>query len=265
MSNLHDRSSATNNVVRPANSWWIARRAAEAAQTQIAAVTADLNDALAREADLRREKEHMLQQQTLMSLEFEHRLINSLQLIASLLSLQSRRAESPEATEQLMSAAKRVGAFERVHRQLHRLDRLDTVELKNFVMQLCEDISGMLFDADTPHPVVVEGAQIDIPAAVGIPLGFIVNELITNAMKHGTGKISVSLETSPQLGHCLSVTNGGPSLPDGFQPDSSKGLGLKIVQSLVRQINGRFQVGRVPGIRGACFQVFFPATTAERN
>jgi len=263
MSNLHDASSGTDNVVRPANSRWIARQAPEASQTDIAAITADLKDALAREADLRREKEHMLGQKTLMSQEFEHRLINSLQLIVSLLSLQSRRAESPEAIEQLMSAAKRVGAFERVHRQLHRLDLLDTVELKNFVVQLCEDISGMLFDPHDPRSIVVEGARIDIPAAFGIALGFIVNELITNAMKHGTGKITVNLETGWQLGHCLSVTNGGPSLPDGFDPASSKRLGLKIVQSLVRQINGRFQVGRAPRYEGACFKVFFPATATR--
>src|ERR1051325_6263187 len=123
-----------------------------------------------------------------------------------------------------MIAAKRVGAFGRVHRQLHLLDLLDTVELKQYVAQLCEDISGMLFDGDASHPIVVEGAQIEIPSALGVPLGFIVNELITNAAKHGTGKITVRLETSPELGHCLSVSNGGPVLPDGLQLGSSKRL-----------------------------------------
>ena len=253
-------SLGTDNVVRPANSRWIARRASESSQTRIAAVTTDLKDALAREADLRRDKAHTLQQRALMSQEFEHRLVNSLQLIVNVLSLQSRRAESPEATEQLLSAAERICAFGRVHRQLHRLDLLDAVEFKNFVAQLCEDISGMQFDPDTARAIVVEGAQIDIPAPVGIPLGFIVNELITNAIKHGSGKITVSLEAGLQLYHCLSVTNEGPGLPDGFDPDSSKRLGLKIVQSLVRQINGRFQVGRGPGYEGACFKVFFPAS-----
>jgi two-component system, sensor histidine kinase PdtaS len=259
MSDVHAGLWDTDNMARAANCG-----AAEAAQTQIAELTADLKDALAREAGLRRQKDHMLQQQALMAQEFEHRLINSLQLIVSLLSLQSRRAESPEATEQLMTAAKRVGAFERVHRQLHHLDCLDTVELKKFVVQLCEDISIMLFDPDTPHPIVVEGAQIEIPAALGVPLGFIVNELITNAAKHGQGNVTVNLETTPELGHCLSVSNSGPGLPDGFHPDSRKGLGLSIVQSLVRQINGRLQVLQGPGPEGVCFNVFFPSTAGVR-
>jgi two-component sensor histidine kinase len=58
------------------------------------------------------------------------------------------------------------------------------------------------------------------------------------------------------------VSNGGPRLPDGFHLGSSKGLGLRIIQSLVRQINGRFQIGRGPGQEGACFKVFFPSAPA---
>jgi two-component sensor histidine kinase len=149
-----------------------------------------------------------------------------------------------------------------VHRQLHLLDLLDKVELKQYLTQLCQDIAGVLFDRDAPHPVVVEGAEIEIPTALGVPLGFIVNELVTNAAKHATGEITVRLETTPELGHCLAVSSGGPGLPDGFRPSSSKGLGLRIVQSLVRQIDGRLEVGRGPGQQGACFKVFFPSTAA---
>jgi two-component system, sensor histidine kinase PdtaS len=262
MSNLQDGSVDYDNLARRAISCSIGGRAAEWPPSRIVAITAELKDALAREAALLREKDAILQRQVMLTQEFEHRLVNSLQLIVSLLSLQSRKTESREAAEQLMIAAKRVGAFGRVHRQLHLLDLLEKVELKQYVAQLCEDISGMLFDGDATRPIVVEGAQIEVPTALGIPLGFIVNELITNAAKHGKGRITVRLETSPELCHCLSVSNGGPRLPDGFHPGSSKRLGLRIVQSLLRQINGRLQVGRGPEQQGACFTVFFPATTA---
>jgi two-component system, sensor histidine kinase PdtaS len=107
---------------------------------------------------------------------------------------------------------------------------------------------------------VVEGAKIEIPTRLGIPLGFIVNELITNAAKHANGEITVRLETTPELGHCLSVSNDGPGLPDGFDPGGHSGLGLKIIQSLVRGINGRLQVGPGRGRQGASFRVFFPST-----
>jgi two-component system, sensor histidine kinase PdtaS len=262
MSNLQDRSSGSGNLVRRAMSRSIARRAAEWPPGRIAAIATELQDALAREAALLRENDAILRRQVMLTQEFEHRLVNSLQLIVSLLSLQSRKTESPAAAEQLMIAARRVGAFGRVHRQLHLLELVDTVELKQYLTQLCEDIAGMLFDEDAPHPVVVEGAEVKIPAALGVPLGFIVNELITNAAKHGKGRITVRLETTPESGHCLSVSNGGPGLPDGLLLGSSKRLGLRIIQSLVGQINGRLEVGRGPGNEGACFKVFFPSTAA---
>jgi two-component sensor histidine kinase len=58
------------------------------------------------------------------------------------------------------------------------------------------------------------------------------------------------------------VSNGGPGLPDGFHLGSSKQLGLRIVQSLVTQIDGRLEVGRGPGQQGACFKVYFPSTAS---
>jgi two-component sensor histidine kinase len=262
MSNQQDRSSDADDVARRASSQGIERRAAESQQKRVAAITAELTDALAREAALLRDKDELLRRQNMLAEEFEHRLVNSLQMIVSLLSLQSRKTESPEAAAQLTEAARRVGAFGRVHRRLHLLDHLATVELRQYVAQLCEDISGMLLDGHGAHLVVVEGAKIDIPTRLGIPLGFILNELITNAAKHAKGKITVQLETSPELGHCLSVSDDGPGLPDGFHPGNSRGLGLKIIQSLVRQIDGRLQVGEGPGQQGACFKVFFPSAVS---
>ncbi len=264
MTTWQDRTSGTgrDNVARLDYSHWTARRAAELQRERMAAVTLKLKGALAREGALLREKDEILQRQVLLTQEFEHRLVNSLQLIVSLLSLQSRKTESPEAAEQLTIAAERVGAFGRIHRQLHLLDLLDTVELKRYLEQLCADISGMLSDGNAAYRVVVEGAEIDIPTRLGIPLGFIVNELITNAAKHAKGHITVRLATTPELGHCLSVSDDGPGLPDGFHPANNKGLGLRIIQSLVRQIGGRLETGRSAGPHGACFQVFFPSAAS---
>jgi two-component sensor histidine kinase len=254
---LWDESSHTGNADRQTDPQRAARRAS--AQLQPKRITAELEDALAREAALLREREDLLQRQNLLTREFEHRLVNGLQLVVSLLSLQSQKTESPEAAAQLKIAAKRVGALGRVHRRLHLLDHSDTVELKQYIEQLCSDLSGMLFDGDADHVVAVEGVEIKVPTRLGIPLGFIVNELITNAAKHATGKITVRLDTTPGLDHCLSVSNDGPGLPDGFHPGGSKGLGLKIIQALVREIEGELQVGPGPGQQGACFKVIFPA------
>jgi two-component sensor histidine kinase len=212
----------------------------------------------AREAAWLREKSDLLRRQDMLAQEFEHRLINSLQIIASLLSLQSRTA-SPEAATQLAAAAKRVASFGRVHHRLHRLDHQECVEFREYLSGLCEDLSDLLFQGETGSPIVVEGAKIDIPTTFAIPLGFVVNEMITNAAKYAKGNIIVRLETSPAFGHTLSVTDDGPGFPPGFDPVRSRGLGMKIISSLVKQIDGKLQITAGPNGRGTRCAVTFCA------
>ena len=113
-------------------------------QTRHDALTAELQAAHAREKAWLREKSDLLRRQDILAQEFEHRLVNSLQIIGSLLSLQSRTA-SPDAAAQLTVAARRVASFARVHRRLHLLDHQESVEFKQYLQQLCEDLSGLLF------------------------------------------------------------------------------------------------------------------------
>ena len=98
-------------------------------QTQYDAITSELQAARAREKVWLREKSDLLQRHDTLAQEFEHRLANSLQIIVSVLSLQSRTA-SPEAAAQLTAAASRVASFARVHRRLHVLDHQASVEFK---------------------------------------------------------------------------------------------------------------------------------------
>jgi two-component sensor histidine kinase len=224
---------------------------------QHATTTAQLNNALAREDALLREKTDLLRRHDMMAQEFEHRLLNSLQLVVSLLWLQSRAASTPEAATQLNIAADRVAALGRVHRRLHLLDHQERVEFKQYIQHLCEDISGLLFQEGSKRTIVVKGADVELPTALGIPLGFIVNELITNSAKYAKGIITVRLGTASTGGHWLSVSDSGPGLPVEFDASGGTGLGMKIIQSLVTQIGGELHIGRTKDSRGACFTVRF--------
>ena len=96
-----------------------------------------------RERELLREKSALLQRQDMLAQEFEHRLLNSLQVIVSLLSLQSRAATTVETAAQLSIAAERVAAFGRVHRRLHLLDHQKSVGFKPY-LQHCGRHAEML-------------------------------------------------------------------------------------------------------------------------
>ncbi len=191
-----------------------------------------------------------------MEEEFENRLVNSLQLIVSLLSLQSRAAPTVESAAQLTIAAGRVASIGRIHRRLHLLDHQKSVEFKQYLRDLCDDLSGLLLQEDAERSIIVTGTDVILPSALAIPLGFIVNEMITNCVKYATGNIVVSAETSA-TGHLLSVSDDGPGLSTAFDPQLSKGLGMKIIQTLVKQIGGTLQFGAGDHGQGARFTVTF--------
>ena len=195
--------------------------------------------------------------QVTLGQEFEHRVLNSLQLIAGMLALQSRTAETPQAASQLTVAARRVFAVGLVHNRLHFADHLENVELKHYLVRLCEDLSGLLFQERAAQAIVVEGVHVSVPTALASTLGFILNELITNAVKYANGDITVRIEKAAPAGYLLSVLDDGPGLPAGFEPAAGKGLGMKLVMSLVTQIGGALQIGCGDNRCGARFTVAF--------
>ena len=213
---------------------------------------------LARAEALLHQKDELIEQQEVLSEESDHRILNGLQMVVSLLSLQSRGSANPEAASQLADAANRVAMIERVHWRLHRFGGVKTIAFKQYIEDLCRDFSVMLRSKERPEQaIVVEGIEIRLPTITAIPLGFIVNELITNATKYGRGQITVRLEPNPTRGYALSVTNDGPILPEGFDPNASKGLGMKIVRAYVGRISGELRFGPGDENQGARFTVMF--------
>src|SRR5664280_942700 len=105
--------------------------------------------------------------------------------------------------------------------------------------------------------LLLKGIALEVPTAIGLPLGYIVSELVMNSAKYANGKITVSLGMDPGKGYELSVSDDGPGFPKGFDPKKSKGLGMKIVSSLVNQIGGQSLFGPNHLGRGARFTVLF--------
>jgi two-component sensor histidine kinase len=199
---------------------------------------AELRGVLAREHRLLKQTEELVEKQNLLSREANHRLLNSLQMVSSLLFMQGRQASDTAIIEQLNVAARRVATIGNVHRRLHAMDQADTIELKPYLSALCEDLTGLLPGKEPERALILEGIDIKVPAAIGVPLGLIVSEMITNAAKYAKGKITVSLRKHPLKGYALSVSDDGPGLPVGFDPKESKGLGMSIISSLVNEIGG---------------------------
>ncbi|MDZ4775690.1 MAG: sensor histidine kinase [Alphaproteobacteria bacterium] len=254
-------ASKPAEVARAANADLSARAVAAVRECGLASEKCPviaLKDALAREAVLLRERDDHIQQMRLLSDESEHRLLNSLQIVSGLLAMQGRCTTCAEAAGQLSAASARVAAMGRVHRRLHSMDAQHGVAFKPYLEGICEDISAMLSGQGDAEAVQVDACEITLPTETAVPLGFIVAELITNAVKYGAGDVAVRLAREGNNMCRLSVSNSGRCLPDTFAPAASKGLGMKIVLSFVRQIGGELNFGCVEADQGVRVSVLFP-------
>jgi two-component sensor histidine kinase len=217
-----------------------------------------LRGALATEEAHAHEKDALIEQLKILAKESDHRLMNGLQLVASIISMQSRASTSAEAAAQLAAAADRVTMIVRLHRRLHRLGDEQTTAFKDYLEDLCRDFSGIVCSKECAvEHIQVESIDVSLPIVKAVPLGYIVNELITNAAKYGGGRIAVKLEAVPEGRYALSVTNNGPPLPQDFDTAAGKGLGIRIVRAFVAQLGGELRIDRGEQREGARFTVLF--------
>jgi two-component sensor histidine kinase len=200
------------------------------------------------------QKDAALRRAELMAKEVDHRVMNSLQLTSSILSLQARGVSGSEASEQLMFAARRVAAIAQAHQHIYLDIDAEGANCRDYLQRLCADVSGLL--GDSGADLAVESVEVEISTRQIVPLGLLVNELVTNAAKYGGGAIRV-LFTGSGGDYELTVMDEGPGLPDGFNPNDRHGLGMKVILALTRQLGGDLRFGPGPSGRGASFTIAF--------
>jgi two-component sensor histidine kinase len=205
--------------------------------------------------ELRLAKKNASARAGLMAAEIDHRAMNSLQFVASLLHLQSR-AVGAEAGRQLATAANRVLAVARVHRNFAAEATADRIPVLAYLRRLCGELSDIL-----AAPVAVEGSEASIPTRHILAIGLVVNELVTNAKKHGDGAIKVTFCAREDGQYELCVLDRGAGLPEGFSLGATRAdaLGMKVVAALTSQLDGKLSAGPNPAGPGACFTLVFPA------
>lgn len=188
----------------------------------------------------------------LMAKEIDHRVMNSLQFVSSLLAMQSRSLEDADAVAHLQLAANRVAAVAQVHRHFYA-EGADQTSCLTFLRRFCADLASIL-----GREIRVSGDEGNIPTTSVQPIGLLVNELATNAAKHGQGLIKVRYEIETNQ-HALIVSDEGRDLPKDFDLAAARqSLGIRVVTSLARQLGGELtREHHHDG--GSSFKVSFPA------
>ncbi|HAM73936.1 MAG TPA: hypothetical protein DCM86_20085 [Verrucomicrobiales bacterium] len=209
-----------------------------------------------------REKETLLK-------EIHHRVKNNMQLISSLLQLQSDYIKNPEARGIFREGQNRVRSMALIHEKLYRANTLSSIDFGEYIRTLVD----ILVPTYAPRPECVE---IDVTAELvplgvdtAVPLALIVNELISNSLKHAfpegrNGRIVVTLAPGIADGEvALRVADDGVGLPAGLDWRTCPSLGLHLVKILTGQLEGRMEVrARAPGLE---FQLSFRELKRRRS
>ena len=193
----------------------------------------------------RREIQERIDEKETLLKEVHHRVKNNLQTVSSLLSLQSRAIADEKISTIIKSSQNRVVSMAMVHEMLYkRDDYLSKIELKPYVKELCEylvrSVKGNTHNI-TLDLNIVDDEKLSIDTV--IPLGLIINETITNALKYGiqgeeSGTISISLQKASPKKFNLHIGDDGVGYSDDISPKTSKSLGLKLIYNLARQLRG---------------------------
>lgn len=211
------------------------------------------------EADNAERLRGLLADRTLLLDEVNHRVKNSLQQIASVVRLQSRNVSHPDARDALDKTLARIMAVGRVHEQLYKAGgEVGRFDAGRYAEALARELVESMGRDDVALETEIEPATLELRQAV--PLALILNELITNALKYGRhpdrpGKILVTFGTDGE-DYRLSVSDNGAGLPAGFTTRTKKSLGMRAIDALSRQLQGRFVVEQQE--EGARFAVVFP-------
>ncbi|WP_244433532.1 sensor histidine kinase [Azospirillum sp. B506] len=177
-----------------------------------------------------------------------HRLKNTLQLVSSLLTLQTLSSKDPEVRRALQSAGGRVGIVTQAHQRTHGVLRAGTVDIAIHLSELCQELEAILPGA---HRIQVTADAMEMPMDSVIPFSLIVSELVGNAARHAFppgahGTIDVRLNRGSDGGGRLEVVDGGTGLPPGMDLARATSLGLKVVRAFVGQLRGKLTVDSSP-------------------
>jgi len=201
-----------------------------------------------------------LDEKTVMLKELHHRVKNNMQIISSLLNLQSREIKDPKVIEMLQEGRNRIHSMALIHEKLYRSKDFSCIDFMDYV----KNLSAQLFrsykiDAHAVKTnVAVDPIPIDINTAV--PLGMVINELVSNSLKHAfqdgsKGLISISLtQEKKNRKIILTVEDDGVGMPEHINTQQAGSFGLELINTLVRQLDGTISWS---GEKGTCVRIAF--------
>ena len=178
--------------------------------------------------------------------EVSHRVKNTLQLVSSLLTLQTLSAKDPEMRRAFQEACARIGTVTQAHQRIHGASRGSLIDFGAYLRDTATELEAGFAAGGANRHVVVAVEEALLPVDSVIPLALIVNELAGNAIKYayppgGAGVVEISLLPLPEGGRRLVIGDHGRGLPPGFEVARADTLGMKVARAFAGQLRGKLR------------------------
>jgi PAS domain S-box-containing protein len=223
----------------------------------------DISDQKRAQAEIEgalREKQALLR-------EVHHRVKNNLQVITSLLRLESSRREDPGTRLVLREMQGRILSMALLHETLYRTGDFGEIDLASYLKNLAEQLFRAQGSSTGSVSLRIDVTHVSVPIDQAIPCGLIANEMLTNSLKHGfaegeKGEVTLTLRPEGDSEVHLSVRDNGVGLPKDFETRRARSLGMQLIADLARQLGGRVDIGAG---QGAAFTVTFTRGKAHQT
>lgn len=184
--------------------------------------------------------------------EIHHRVKNNLQIVISLLNTQSAYLDNEDALLAIQNSQHRMHAMSLIHQKLYQSDNLANIDMSWYVHELINYMKEC-FDTDTKIKFNLEVEKTYLDVAQAVPMGLIINEAISNAIKYAfpldrKGEIMISLKNIGENNYELIIADNGIGLPENFDNTENDSLGMNLMKGLSDQIDGTFEMKNENGL-----------------
>jgi two-component sensor histidine kinase len=205
------------------------------------------------------EIEKQMNEKEVLLRELHHRVKNNLQIIYSMLNIQARQLNDPEAVAALRSSTNRIWAMALIHHKLYLDKKLTEIKIDDYISDLATNIQDTFIETKNNVNVIIDVEELSLEADIAIPLGLIVNELMINAMKHAfvnikKPQLEISLKKNGTDTLVLKVADNGIGLPKNIDLSDNGTFGIELINLLTQQLQARLEVLNQ---RGTCFKLSF--------
>ncbi|MFC2157286.1 histidine kinase dimerization/phosphoacceptor domain -containing protein [Acidobacteriota bacterium] len=199
-----------------------------------------------------------LKEKEVMLREIHHRVKNNMQIISSLLRLQANSIDDPEVRNLYNVSQNRIKTMALIHEKLYKAEDLSQIDFREYVESLTMHLFSIYQNESTSVDLKIDIKDIYLDINRAIPCSLIINELVSNSLKHGfidlpEGEIRIQMNhgSEKERNILLAVEDNGTGFPEGFSIEDSRGLGLHLVTDLVNQLGGSLEIASGQGARFA--------------